>query len=108
MSLTVTSLTFDKPVYNLGDVITLTVDYTSDDVTAGAEAIFNASVTITDAVNTASGTAPFTVDAAGTAQSTTVSASDDRSPAGTWTLVSNDLTGSAAPFTGVAVLTSAA
>jgi hypothetical protein len=108
MSLSITSLTFDKSAYNPGDVITLTVDYTSDDATSGAESVFNASVTITDAVNTATGSAPLTVDATGAAQPTTVSASDDRSPSGTWTLVSNDLTGTAAPFAGVAVLTSAA
>src|SRR5690242_3535459 len=107
MALSITSMTFDQGVYSPGSTITLTVDYTSDDSTVG-DTEFQAAVTVADAANTASASAPFMV-ATGepVVMPTTVTATDNRTPAGTWTLASNDLTGTG-PFTGVAVLTSVA
>jgi hypothetical protein len=46
--------------------------------------------------------------AADSAQPVAVSAVDNRTAPGTWTLVSNSFTGASAPFAGTAVLTSVA
>ena len=107
MSLSITSLSFDQAVYNPGAVITLTVMYTSTD-TAASDITSAVTATVTDAVSTVtSSPATLTVAAAGQAEPTTVTAADNRTPAGTWVLVSNGFTGTG-PFTGTAVLTSTA
>jgi len=114
MSLAFTSFVFDKPVYNPGDAVTLTVAYTSDDVEAAAAVASAVTVSLSDSASAASqtsdGSAAFpdlSVQGAGsTPLPTTVSASDPRP--GTWTLVSNAFAGDAAPFAGTAVLTSVA
>jgi hypothetical protein len=107
MSLSITSATFDQAVYDPGDTITLTVDYSSTD-SAPADVISTVTVTATDASGTA--TSPATLTVAGGSQQAepvTVSASDSRVPSGTWTVISNTVSGTG-PFTGVAVLTSLA
>jgi hypothetical protein len=114
MSLSITSWSFDQPVYNPGATITLTINYTSSDG-AVADVSSNITVTVTDASGTAtqssdvSGNFPdFTVADAATVEPTTVTVADTRSPAGAWTEVSNVLSGTASPFTGVAIFTSVA
>jgi hypothetical protein len=114
MSLEITSWAFDQPVYNPGATITLTINYTSTDGTV-ADVASTVTVTVTDATGTAtqssdvSGDFPdFTVAGAATVEPTTVTVADNRSPAGAWTEVSNVLSGTAVPFTGVAVFTSVA
>lgn len=114
MALDITSWSFDQPVYNSGAAITLTINYTSTDA-AVADVSSAVTVTVTDADNNAaqtsdgSGNFPnLEVAGAATVEATTVTVSDDRSPAGVWTEVSNVLSGTAAPFTGVAVFTSVA
>lgn len=107
-SLVITSLSFDKPVYNPGDVITLTVQYTSADFTGGS-VTSEVAVTVADAMASASGSAPFAVST-GTEVPVpaTVTVTDDRTPPGTWILVSDVLAGTSSPFAGTAVLTSVA
>lgn len=107
MALSISSLTFDKATYNSGDPVTLTVDYVSDDASTAADVTSNVTVTVSDSENTATGTQPFSVAGAASMLPASVSATDDRSPAGTWTLVSNAVTGSN-PWNGTAVLTSVA
>jgi len=114
MALTITSWVFDQPVYNPGATITLTVNYTSTDGTS-ANVSSGVMVTVTDSAGSATETSDgsvnfpdFATAGAVTADPTTVSVSDNRTPAGAWTQVSNTLSGSAAPFTGVAVFTSVA
>jgi hypothetical protein len=117
MALTITGWFFDQPVYNTGDTINLTVNYTSTDFTDGSDPVSSGiTVTVTDTSDSAdqasdgsSSFPDFTV--AGTAavvEPTTVAVSDNRSPAGTWTEVSNTLSGTVSPFTGVAIFTSVA
>jgi hypothetical protein len=116
MALNITGWTFDESVYNPGDTITMTVNYTSSDVTPDGNVDNPITVTVTDADSTqavasvdATPFPNFTVSAEGTAEPTTVSAADTRTPLGVWTVVSNDLTpGTDAPFDGIAVLTSTA
>lgn len=114
MALTITSWSFDQPVYTTGATITLTINYDSTDATA-ADVASAVTVTVTDSAGTAtqasdtSGNFPeFTVTGTSTVEPTTVAVSDNRTPAGAWTEVSNVLSGTAAPFTGVAVFTSVA
>jgi hypothetical protein len=118
MALTINSWSFDQAVYTSGQTITLTVNYTPDTTGGTVDTAADITVTVTDASNTAtqaSTTDPntafpqFTVQSGSpeTAEPTTVTVTDDRSTPGAWTLVSNTLT-TAAPFTGVAVLTSVA
>lgn len=110
MALTFTSLTFDQASYAPGQAITLTVDYTSTDE-APASSVTNAvTVALADAASgSVTQSQDFTVSTpANEAEPVTVSATDDRSTPGTWTLVSSALTGTAPPFSGTAVLTSAA
>jgi hypothetical protein len=114
MALTITSWSFDQPVYNAGATITLTINYNSTDATA-SDVSSAVTVTVTDAAGTAtqssdtSGSFPeFTVAGAATVEPTTVSVSDNRAVPGVWTEVSNTLSGTEAPFTGVAVFTSVA
>lgn len=114
MSLAFSSFVFDKAVYAPGDPISLTVNYTSDDLDPGTQVATPISAALSDAVNTASqssdGTAAFpdfTVETpSGTPMATSVSVTDPRP--GTWILVSNSFTGDVAPFAGQAVLTSVA
>jgi hypothetical protein len=117
MALTINSWSFDQTVYTSGQTITLTVNYTPD-TTGGVIATTNdITVTITDAANSVTQTSSaseggfpqFTVDSGSpeAPEPTTVTVTDDRTTPGTWTLVSNTLS-AAAPFTGVAVLTSVA
>jgi hypothetical protein len=94
----ITSLTFDKPAYNPGDTITLTVDYVPD--TAGVNPVTStATVNVTDANGnvTASDSAPFTVNEP-VAGGDTVSVTD--SGGRTWTQQSNS--GTVAVFTATA------
>jgi hypothetical protein len=115
MSLVINSWSFDQPVYTTGSTITLTVDYTSTDTTSTpADTAFNVTVTVADSAdsvtNTSDGSVAFpmfttSTPGAESADPTTVTVTDNRP--GTWTLVSNTLS-AAAPFTGVAVLTSVA
>lgn len=105
-SLSITSLSFDKAAYNPGDIITLTVDYTTDDSTAAATS-FETAVTATDADGTATQSGPFTVNGAAEPMPVTVTATDNRPSPGTWTLASNVVTGTG-PWSGIAVLTSVA
>jgi hypothetical protein len=115
MALTISGWAFDQPVYNPGATITLTIDYTSTDSSA-ANVSSAVTVTVSDAVSGAVTQASdgsvsfpdFATAGAVTADPTTVSVSDNRPTPGTWTQVSNTLSGTAAPFTGVAVLTSVA
>jgi hypothetical protein len=117
MALKITNWAFDKPVYNSGDTITLTIGYTSTDFTEGSDpASSEVTVTVTDAAGDAeqasdtSGNFPeFTV--AGTAavvEPTTVAVTDARSPEGVWSQVSNVLSGAVSPYNGIAVFTSVA
>ena len=118
MALTINSWSFDQNLYTTGQTVTLTVDYTSDTTGGTTDTVSDVTVTISDSTNTTTqasapdGAAPFpqfTVQS-GSAESplpTTVTVTDDRATPGTWTLVSNTQT-TAAPFTGVAVLTSVA
>lgn len=114
MSLAFSSFVFDKAIYIPGDVITLAVNYTSDDLDPGTSVVTAVSVALSDAVNTASqtsdGSASFpdlTVETpSGTPSAVSVSATDPRP--GTWVLVSNAFSGDVAPFAGQAVLTSVA
>jgi len=117
MSLAFTSFAFDQPEYAPGAVITLTVEYSSSDLEAAssvASAVTaslsdSTSGTVTQASDGSAAFPDFTVSTpASTAEPVTVSATDNRTAPGTWTLVSNTLSGTAAPFTGVAVLTSTA
>jgi hypothetical protein len=117
MSLAFTSFTFDQAQYSPGQTITLTAAYTSTDPAEASSVASAVTVVLSDA---ASGTVTQTSDgspafpdfttsvSADSAQPTTVSATDSRSTPGVWTLVSNSFTGTAAPFTGTAVLTSTA
>jgi hypothetical protein len=114
MALTITSWSFDQPVYNTGAAITLTINYDSTDATA-SDVASAVTVTVTDSAGTAtqssdaSGNFPeFTVAGASTVEPTTVAVSDNRPTPGVWTEVSNVLSGTVAPFTGVAVFTSVA
>jgi hypothetical protein len=118
MALDITSWSFDEPVYNSGDTITLTINYTSTDSTGGTEAVVSAvTVTVTDSAGDATQVSDggvnfpnFTVGSTTSAvvDPTTVAVTDNRSTPGTWTEVSNNLSGTEAPFTGVAVFTSVA
>jgi len=116
MSLAFTSFSFDKTLYNPLDVITLTVEYVSSDTAAASSVASAVTVVLADSTGTASqasdGSAVFpdftTAIPATGAEPVTVSASDSRTPSGTWTVASNSFTGSTAPFTGTAVLTSVA
>jgi len=110
MALSITSINFDKAVYNSGDTITATVVYTSTDSAAAPDLSSVLTVTVADAApSTVSQDATFAVAGSGaTPLPTTVSALDNRVPQGVWTLVSNDLSGTASPWTGSAVLTSVA
>jgi hypothetical protein len=114
MALDITSWSFDQPVYNSGATITLTINYTSTDVSV-ADVTSVVTVTVTDADSNVSQTSDSSgnfpnleVAGASTVEATTVGVSDNRSPVGVWTEVSNVLSGTAAPFTGVAVFTSVA
>lgn len=117
MSLVINSWSFDQPVYTTGSTITLTVDYTSTDTTSTpTDTAFNVTVTVADSADSVTNTSDgsvafpmFTTSAPGTetADPTTLTVTDNRATPGTWTLVSNTLS-DAAPFTGVAVLTSVA
>jgi hypothetical protein len=107
--LTITSLSFDKEVYNPGEPVTLTVKYVtpnSNSLQFGEHAA-QVTTSVTDSLGTATKSASFTVDS-GAAQSLPISvvASDDKPPpGGTWVMVSNTLTGTG-PWDGIAVLTS--
>jgi hypothetical protein len=114
VALAITSWSFDQAVYNSGDTITLTIDYTSTDFTA-SDVSSAVTVSVTDSAGTASQTSDgsasfpeFSTAGAATVDPTTVSVSDNRLTPGVWTEVSNTVSGSAAPFTGVAVFTSVA
>jgi hypothetical protein len=114
MALTITGWTFDQPVYNPGATITLTVNYSSTDETT-SNVSSSVLVTMTDSAGSASQTSDgsvnfpdFATAGAVTADPATVSVSDNRPTPGTWAQVSNVLSGSAAPFAGVAVFTSVA
>jgi hypothetical protein len=116
MSLAITSFSFDQPSYPPGAVVTLTVGYTSTDVAAASSVATAVTVALSDADNSATqvsdGSATYpdltTVTPGTNAEATTVSATDSRTPSGTWTLVSNNISGSAPSFTGIAVLTGTA
>jgi hypothetical protein len=110
MSLSITSVTLDQAAYNPGETVTLTVDYVSTDFTGSAGSTVTVNATVSDSVNTASlDTATFTINGTGeVVMPTTVTASDSRTPSGTWVLVSNSLSGTTSPFNGTAVLTTTA
>lgn len=109
----VTAISFDKTIYTPGggNKITATVTYTTTNEFLGNEL----AVTVTDTFTGESGTnvvsggyspdGTFNVQVSmgGTADPTNVTATDTGNR--TWTLVSNTLTGSSAPFTGTAILT---
>jgi protein-disulfide isomerase-like protein with CxxC motif len=103
-ALSITSVSFDKASYNPGDVITLTVIYASQD-SAPAATAFKAQVTAADSQTSAEQTVPFTISGAQQMLPVTVTVTDSRP--GTWTLLSDTVTGSG-PWTGTAVLTSTA
>jgi hypothetical protein len=112
--LSFSSFVFDKAIYAPGDPIQLTVNYTSDDLDPGTSVSTPVTATLSDAAGTVTQTSdssaaflPFVVEVpSGAPMITTISVSDPRP--GVWTLVSNAFSGSAAPFQGVAVLTSVA
>jgi len=107
MALTIQSLNFDKTLYVTGDTIHLTVDYTSTDVVSGSAITSAVAVTVSDTASTASTSSNFSVnDGPPTAEPTTVSATDNRTAPGVWSVSSNVVSGTAPTFTGVAVLTS--
>lgn len=114
MALSFTSWSFDAVSYAPGATVTLTVGYTSTDVADASDVANAVTVTLADAASGSvsqssddSGNFPsFNVATPGTgAEPVTVSAVGGANP---WTVVSNDLTGDASPFTGSAVLTSVA
>jgi hypothetical protein len=117
MALTINSWSFDQGVYTTGQTITLTVNYTPDTTGGTVATVSDVTVTASDADNTVTQTSSsadasfpqFTVDSGSpeTAEQATVTVADDRSTPGAWVLVSNTVS-DAAPFTGVAVLTSVA
>ena len=116
MSLAFTSWSFDSPSYVSGQVVTLSVLYTSTDVVPDATLANAVTVSLSDASGSlsqssdTSGSFPSfeTETPSSTPQPTSVSASDSRSPSGTWTVVSNSIDSSQTPFAGTAVLTSVA
>ena len=116
MSLAISSWVFDKAVYNPGDLITLTVSYTSTDVLPANALTHAVTVMLSDATGTAtqasdaSASFPdFTTETpSGVPEPVTVTVTDSRVPSGVWTLVSDSFTGTVSPFTGTAVLTSTA
>jgi hypothetical protein len=116
MSLSFSSWSFDAASYLPGAVITATVNYTSTDVdSADIESALTvalsdaASGTVTQTSDTSGNFPSFDVSAPGDApEATTVTATDNQNPAGSWTLVSNTFTGTVAPFAGVAILTGVA
>lgn len=116
MSLAFTSWSFDSASYVTGQTVTLTVLYTSTDVVQDATLANAVTVSLSDASSSlsqssdTSGSFPSfeTETVSNTPQPTTVSASDSRSPSGTWTVVSNTLDASQTPFAGSAVLTTVA
>jgi hypothetical protein len=106
-SLVINSMTFDQSVYNPGSTITLTVNYTSDDFTAAAVSS-TATATAADSDVSVNQSAAFSVaNGPDTMLPVTVTVTDNRATPGTWTLVSDTVSGSG-PWTGVAVLTSVA
>lgn len=116
MTLAFTSWSFDKPVYTPGEPITLTVEFTSSDLVSSAAVASAVTVVLSDAAgqatqaSDASGNFPeFSTQASSdTPQPVTASATDSRTPSGTWTAGPVTFTGAAAPFSGTAVLTSTA
>ena len=116
MSLSFTNWSFDQASYVPGSTITLTVNYSSDDLVPDVDVVSAVTVAISDAAGTASqssdtsGNFPsFTVaPVSDTPQPTTVVASDTQTPPGVWTLVSNTFSGSVAPFAGIAILSGVA
>lgn len=117
MALTFTSFAFDSASYTPGAPVTLTVGYESTDLADASDITTAVTVTLSDAASgtvsqssDSSGNFPgfVTETAADSAEPVTVAATDSRTPSGAWALVSNTLSGSSAPFTGVAVLTGTA
>jgi hypothetical protein len=116
MSLAFTSWSFDAASYSSGQTITLTVEYTSTDVVPDATVANAVTLSLSDSASSisqssdTSGNFPsFETEAvSNTAQPTTISATDSRSPSGTWTVVSNNIDSTQTPFAGTAVLTSVA
>lgn len=114
MSLVFQSFVFGKVTYAPGDPVSLTVNYTSDDLDPGTSVITAVTAMLSDAAGTASqtsdGSASFpnlvVETPSGTPMTTSLSVTDTRP--GTWTLVSNSFSGDAAPFAGQAILTSVA
>ncbi len=93
----INSLTFDQPVYNPGDLITLDIDYTADTPSV-VPTTFTATAVITDATGTqvASSAAPFVINvaqAAGDVVSVTDTGNHD------WTPTPGSDTGSSVVFT---------
>lgn len=117
MSLAFTSFTFDQPEYNPGQTITLSVVYTTTDLAAATTVTSAVTAVLTDATSgsvsqASDGSASFpnfvVSNPSGSPEPVDVTVTDDRTTPGTWTLVSNTVAGTAAPFTGTAVLTSTA
>jgi hypothetical protein len=116
MSLAFTSWSFDSASYVSGQTVTLTVLYTSTDVVPDATlanavtvALSDASGSLSQSSDTSGNFPSFETEAvSNTPQPTTVSATDSRSPSGTWTVVSNTIDPTQTPFAGTAVLTSVA
>jgi hypothetical protein len=117
MSLSIMSWSFDKGLYNPGDTMTLTVNYTTTDTTGGqGDVAFPITVALSDASSSVSLTSTGAIDfpdftlneGAVSPQLTTVSVSDARTPPGTWALVSNTISTSVSPYPGTAVFTSVA
>ena len=92
---TIDSLTFDKPAYNPGDAVSLTVDYTPDTPSVVPKT-FTVTASITNAGGTvvATNSGPFTVNEP-QASGDAVSATDDGSRV--WTRASD--TGAVAVLT---------
>lgn len=114
MSLVFQSFVFGKVTYAPGDPVSLTVNYASDDLDPGTSVVTAVTAMLSDAAGTVSqtsdGSASFpnlvVETPSGNPMTTDLTATDTRP--GTWTLASNSFSGSAAPFQGVAVLTSVA
>ena len=101
MSLTLTHVTFDKPVYNPGDTITATLGYVSTDYTGDLSVLdsFTMSFTLTDTsgsstFSSASGDPQFSfsVTEPGNAEAEAVSATASDSGSRTWTQQSSEIT----------------
>lgn len=103
-TLAVTNVTFDKSEYNPGDVIYMTVTYTTDDMPAPSTT-YSVTANAADVDGTAAQSASYTVAGKTGPLPVQVTATDTRNS--TWTVTSSRITGTG-PWTGTVTLTTVA